>query len=138
MKRIIIAGAALLAVVPASIGLLGNASFAQSVPVRVPPHATVLDDRGGLTPHAEPGDDKGGLTPHAEPGDDRSGLTPHAEPGDDRSGLTPHAEPGDVRGGLTPHAEPGNDMVRDSGSGKSDTGVDDSLKGSREGGSGHS
>ncbi len=125
MKRIIIAGAALLAVVPASIGLLGNASFAQSVPVRVPPHATVLDDRGGLTPHAEPGDDKGGLTPHAEPGDDRSGLTPHAEPGD-------------VRGGLTPHAEPGNDMVRDSGSGKSDTGVDDSLKGSREGGSGHS
>jgi len=112
MKRIIIAGAALLAVVPASIGLIGNASFAQSVPVRVPSQATVLDDRGGLSPYAEPGDDKGGLSPHAEPGDDKGGLSPHAEPGDDK--------------------------VRDSGSGKSHTGVDDGLKGSRDGGSGHS
>jgi len=151
MKRIIIAGAALLAVVPASIGLIGNASFAQSVPVRVPSQATVLDDRGGLSPyaepgddkgglspHAEPGDDKGGLSPHAEPGDDKGGLSPHAEPGDDKGGLSPHAEPGDDKGGLSPHAEPGDDKVRDSGSGKSHTGVDDGLKGSRDGGSGHS
>jgi len=60
MKRIIITGAALLAILPASLGLIGNASFAQSAPVRVPSQATVLDDRGGLATHAEPGDDKGG------------------------------------------------------------------------------
>jgi|BarGraNGADG00312_2_1021985.scaffolds.fasta_scaffold14834_3 hypothetical protein len=73
MKRIIITGAALLAILPASLGLIGNASFAQSAPVRVPSQATVLDDRGGLATHAEPGDDKGGLATHAEPGDDKGG-----------------------------------------------------------------
>ena len=54
MKRIIITGAALLAIVPASLGLIGNASFAQNVPVRVPSHASVLDDKGGLTPTSSP------------------------------------------------------------------------------------
>jgi hypothetical protein len=86
MKRIIITGAVLLAVVPTSLGLIANASFAQSAPSVVPTHSTVLDDRGGLTAHLEPGDDRGGLTAHAEPGDDRGGLTAHAEPGDDRGG----------------------------------------------------
>ena len=57
MKRIIITGAALLAVAPASLGLMGNASFAQSVPVRVPSQVTVV---GGQSTHAEPGDDKSG------------------------------------------------------------------------------
>src|SRR5450755_2129801 len=104
MKRIIITGAALLAVVPASLGLIANASFAQTAPVVVPAHARVLDDKGGLTAHAEPGDDNGGLTTHAEPGDDNGGLTTHAEPGDDNGGLTTHAEPGDDNGGLTTHA----------------------------------
>ena len=99
MKRIILTGAALLAIVPASMGLIGNASFAQSVPVHVPSQATVLDDKGGLSTHLEPGDDKGGLTQHAEPGDDKGG---------------------------------------DSGSGKDDTGVDDSGSDGGDDGSGHS
>src|SRR5450759_1268978 len=73
MKRIFIIGAALLAIVPASLGLIGNASFAQSIPVRVPSQASVLDDHGGLIKHVEPGDDNGGLTRHAQPGDDNSG-----------------------------------------------------------------
>ena len=73
MKRIILAAAALLAVVPAGLGLLGNASFAQSVPVSVPSQATALDDKGGLTTHDEPGDDKSSLTSTPEPGDDKSG-----------------------------------------------------------------
>jgi hypothetical protein len=75
MKRsIVTAGVILLAAVPASMGLIGNASFAKSVPVRVPSQATVLDDKGGLRKHVEPGDDKGGLTKHVEPGDDKGGL----------------------------------------------------------------
>ena len=86
MKRIILAAAALLAVVPASLGLLGNASFAQSVPVSVPSQATVLDDKGGLTTTPEPDDDKGGLTTTPEPDDDKGGLTTTPEPGDDKSG----------------------------------------------------
>jgi hypothetical protein len=71
MKRIIITGAALLAVVPASLGLIANASFAQTAPVVVPAHARVLDDKGGLSTHLEPGDDNGGLSAHLEPGDDQ-------------------------------------------------------------------
>ena len=40
--------------------LVGNASFAQTVPVRVPSQARAqtVDDKGGQTTHAEPGDDK--------------------------------------------------------------------------------
>ena len=62
MKRIIITGAALLAVAPASLGLMGNASFAQSVPVRVPSQATVV---GGQSTQAEPGEDKSGPSTQA-------------------------------------------------------------------------
>jgi hypothetical protein len=83
MKRIIITGAVLLGTVSASLGLLANASFAQSAPSVLQSHTSVLDDRGGLSTHAEPGDDKGGLSTHAEPGDDKGGLSTHAEPGDD-------------------------------------------------------
>jgi hypothetical protein len=59
MKRIFVTvGAVLLVSVPATMGLVGNTSFAQSVPVRVPSQATVvtgnsvddnsMDDNGGL------------------------------------------------------------------------------------------
>lgn len=72
MKRIFITGGALLAIVPASLGLIGNASFAQSIPVRVPSQASVLDDHGGLIKHVEPGDDNNGLTTQTEPGDDKA------------------------------------------------------------------
>jgi hypothetical protein len=70
MKRIIITGAALLAIAPASLGLIANASFAQSDPVRVPSQATLVS---GQSKHIEIGDDKGGLSAHVEPGDDKGG-----------------------------------------------------------------
>jgi hypothetical protein len=130
MKRIIITGAALLAVVPASIGLIGNVAFSQSIPVRVPSQVAPVASQSSQSTHLEIGDDKGGLTPHVEPGDDKGGLTPHVEPGDDKGGLTPHVEPGDDKGGLTPHVEPGDD--------KGGHGQDDPLKASKSGGSGHS
>ena len=70
MKKLLIAAAvAAAAAVPGVIGLAGNASFAQSVPVHVPAGASTIDDHGR---HAEPGDDRGR---HAEPGDDRGGAS---------------------------------------------------------------
>jgi hypothetical protein len=103
MKRLLIfTAAAVVAAVPAITGLAGNASFAQSVPVRVPAQvaaAQVADDHGGQNKHVEPGDDKGGQNKHAEPGDDKGGQNKHAEPGDDKGGQNTHAEPGDDNGG---------------------------------------
>ena len=91
MKRTIItAGAALLAVVPATVGLTGNASFAQSVAVRAPSHVAAVDDKGGPARHVEPGDDRGGkrttthTTPQPKARDDKGGRTRHTEPGDDK------------------------------------------------------
>ena len=101
MKKLLIAAAvAAAAAVPGVTGLVGNASFAQSVPVPVPAGASTIDDHGR---HAEPGDDRGR---HAEPGDDRGR---HAEPGDDRG---QRAEPGDDRGR---HAERGPAATATSG-----------------------
>ena len=67
MRRLAIAVAAAAALMPATLGLVGNSSFAESVPTPVPPSAQVLppvDDHGGDrpsgTPTAEPGDDHGG------------------------------------------------------------------------------
>ena len=60
-----------IAAIPAAMGLVGNASFAERLPVNVPvtvstssPHAGAGDDRDGLrvTRTAEPGDDRGGAT----------------------------------------------------------------------------
>jgi hypothetical protein len=140
MKRIIITGAALLAVVPASMGLVSNAAFSQSVPVRLPAqvapassqsnHLEIGDDKGGLTTHVEAGDDKGGLTTHVEAGDDKGGLTTHVEAGDDKGGLTTHVEAGDDKGGLTTHVEPGDDS--------SGRGHDGAAKASKDDGPGHS
>ncbi|MEP7194273.1 MAG: hypothetical protein ABI903_15595 [Actinomycetota bacterium] len=86
MKRILItAGAALLVAVPASVGLVGNTSFSQSVPVRVPARATFLSDDHGSQRSAgttEPGDDHGGRrgTSATEPGDDHGGQRPTTTP----------------------------------------------------------
>ena len=75
MKRIIItAGAALLVAVPASVGFISNASFAQSAPVSAPSQAVVMDDNGGQAKHVQAGDDKGGLRKHLEAGDNKGGL----------------------------------------------------------------
>jgi hypothetical protein len=77
MKKLLIAVAvAAIAGAPAVTGLVGNASFAQSVPVQVPAGARTIGDHGR----------------HTEPRDDRSR---HAEPSDDRG---QRAEPGDYRG----------------------------------------
>ena len=80
MIRIALAiGAAVAAFVPATFGLLGNNTFAQSVPVRVPASAQVLPSEDQTpTPSAtaghDVGDDHGGDRPRdgrVEPGDDR-------------------------------------------------------------------
>ncbi|HOA02357.1 MAG TPA: hypothetical protein PKI27_08575, partial [Dermatophilaceae bacterium] len=91
MKRIVMAIAATAAVVPAALGLLGNESFAQSLPTAVPASVQLVssssstpagtaDDNGGdrTTRTAEPGDDHGGdrTTRTAEPGDDHGGDRP--------------------------------------------------------------
>lgn len=137
MKRIIMTVAAtLLAAVPATIGLVGNTSFAQSVPVHVPSHAVVVDDSAGqsrkLSDTTRKADDKGGLAKHAEPGDDKGGLTKKV------TGTTPS---GDDKGALTKHAEPGDDRVSETSSGKDGKGGhggDDSNRSGKADGPGHS
>jgi hypothetical protein len=75
MRRIIItAAAALLATLPAAMGFIGNTSFSESSPIRVPSQAVAVDDHGGQRVHVQAGDDKGGLRKHAEAGDDKGGL----------------------------------------------------------------
>lgn len=108
MRRLALAAAAALALVPAALGLFGNDSLAQNVPASIPASAELLtvdvvptgtptptrtvptaapssttrvDDHGGerTTRTSEPGDDHGGDR-------DRSGSG-SSEPGDDqRSG----------------------------------------------------
>jgi len=121
MRRLVVLCASLsLAAVPAVIGLAGNPSFSQTVPVHVPKQvqvASVTDhsaDDKGL--HAEPGDDRGGESatptpsatstsvPASNRGEDRGA---NLEPGDDRGMAT---EPGDDRGMAT---EPGDDHGHD-------------------------
>jgi hypothetical protein len=131
MKRTTITLAALLAaLVPAAVGLWGNASFSQAVPVRVPASAqvvtptapsTTVDDHGGETPRDQ----------RTEPGDDRSATsTPSVarttEAADDRGGATPRdqrTEPGDDHGGSTGSSTSGSGS---SGSGSSGSGSSDS------------
>ena len=92
MRRIILtSAAALLVAVPAAMGLVGNTSFAQNVPVRVPPQANVVDDQGTLRPaNATSGrdsrDDHGGQRPASstqgpDSGDDHGGQRPVASSG---------------------------------------------------------
>ena len=95
MKKIYLYVAGIVAaLVPAVIGLAGNASFSQSVPLHAPHQAATHSTSATPSPSASStpsatADDHGR---HAEPGDDRGR---HAEPGDDRGR---HAEPGDDRG----------------------------------------
>jgi hypothetical protein len=80
LKKLLIGAAvAAIAAVPSVTGLVGNASFAQSVPVQVPAGARTIDDHGR---HTRPGDDHGR---DAEPSDYRA---KHAERGDDRGGAS--------------------------------------------------
>src|SRR3954452_10427535 len=101
-RTLITISAAVLAAVPATVGLSGNASFAQSVPVRTPSQVTVAQAKGGPAKHAQPGDDQGRHGKQAEPGDDKGGRGKQAEPGDDKGGravATAVARSADDRGG---------------------------------------
>lgn len=126
MKRVVITlGAALLAVLPATLGFLGNSSFSQRVPVRVPSRAILVDDKGERIAHIKPadhkvvqrpaGDVKGGLGKRVGSGDDKGGLRKGVEAGDDKGGqrrhVEPgkHVEPGDDKGGLRRRVEPGDE-----------------------------
>jgi len=145
MKRIMITmGAALLVAVPATLGLVGNTSFAQSVPVRVPAQATVLDDNGGQRATTEKSDDNARhLETHStEPRHHNGGAS--AEPGDDNGGLRDahSAEPGDDNGGqrAIPTTEPSHHKAGDSSAAKDDNGehgTDSGRKAGEASGSGH-
>lgn len=138
MKRIIITvGTALLVAVPAAIGLVGNTSFAQSVPVRVPAQATVADDNGGQgSTTTEPGDDKGGQRTTTTSAPRADNLRQRA------TASTTTTEPGDDKGGLAKLAKRDDDKVSVSGSGKSTSNDGKSSSGStsdesnKDGGSG--
>jgi hypothetical protein len=140
MKGILVtAGAALLVAVPAAMGLVGNTSFAQSVPVRVPAQARVLyDDHGGQRPTTatEPGDDHGGQRPTTatEPGDDHGGqrATSTTKP---PSSTT---RPGDDHGGQRPTTATGRGKVlSNSTSGKGQNGGGSGRSGGRDASPGH-
>jgi hypothetical protein len=110
MKKlsIITAGAVLLAAVPATIGLTGNASFAQNVPVRLPSQAVVVQDRGFQGTHVEVGDVKGvhlSTSKLVVAGDDKSGLSTHVEAGSHKSGSSTHVEAGSHKSGSSTHVE---------------------------------
>ena len=103
VKMIGLGVAAVVALVPAMTGLVGNPSLSQQVPVQNVrpadhrPHAVPSPSRGHEAP---PRDDHGR---HLEPGDDRGN---HAEPGDDRGsgsggGSGPNRGPG---GGAGTHS----------------------------------
>lgn len=141
MKRTTITLAALLAaLVPAAVGLWGNASFSQAVPVRVPASAEVVtpsptvDDHGGDTSRDQ----------RTEPGDDRSATstrTPTSprttEAGDDHGGDTPRddrTEPGDDRDSTSGHS--GSSSNSDSNSGSNSGSGSSSGSGSGSGSSG--
>jgi len=147
MKRmLIVTAAAAVAAVPAVFGLVGNASFAQTVPVRVPAQVATqsADDHGGNSTHAEPGDDNGVSSPSAiaEPGDDNGGSSPSAsaEPGDDNGGSSTHAEPGDDNGGSSRSASAKPTTTDDHGGSSHDSSSHDSSASASHGGddgSGH-
>jgi hypothetical protein len=163
MKRLVIYTAlAAAAVVPATTGLLSNASFSQTVPVRTPAQAQLLTEASGTatptattsptspsafpTRHAEPGDDHGGGRDRTgvrtdEPGDDHGGdrhatSTRTAEAGDDHGGdldRDARQELGDDRDSSVRHDDGADDH-----SGSDNSGTDDSSssgKGSGGGGS---
>ena len=143
MKRVLISAAVAAAVaVPAVIGLWGNASFSQAVPVRAPASGQIVAP--SPTPSSTPAttDDRGGDTPRdqrTEPGDDRDvrGATPSptavpspspSAPGaDDNGGDVPRdqrTEPGDDRDGSGSSGS-GSSGSGSSGSGSSGSGGED-------------
>jgi hypothetical protein len=92
MKMLLIAVAvAAIASVPGVTGLVGNASFAQSIPVQVPAGARTIDDHGR---HAEPGDDRSGArdpgTANTTRGSNDAKASGSVSAGDGKSGRGAH------------------------------------------------
>jgi len=89
MRRLTIAAAAVAALVPAVLGLVGNSSFAQSVPARVPASAQVVPASGDDNPRTGTPVATPTATRTTEVGDDHGGDQPRAsrtEAGDDHGG----------------------------------------------------
>src|SRR6478609_6264201 len=135
MRRLTIAAAAVAALVPAVLGLVGNSSFAQSVPARVPASAQVVPEGGEDNPHTGTPVATPTATRTTEVGDDHGGDRPRAsrtEAGDDHGGDRPRTsrtEAGDDHGGRV--APTGSTSSRSSdshssgGHGSDDSGGDD-------------
>ncbi|MGO4600952.1 hypothetical protein [Terrabacter sp. 2YAF2] len=135
MRRLTIAAAAVAALVPAILGLVGNSSFAQSVPARVPASAQVVPEAGDDNPHTGTPVATPTATRTTEAGDDHGGDRPRdsrTEAGDDHGGDRPRdsrTEAGDDHGGRV--VTTGSTSSRSSGShtsgghGSDDSGGDD-------------
>jgi hypothetical protein len=120
MKRVaVLVAAVLCAAAPASVGLIGNASFSEDVPVRVPETAIVLDRTGG-TPTPTPSGDRSGR------GSDDSGApevpdTPRASPTAAPSTEDgPHHRRHRAGGGTEPGDDHGGDRAGGGGGGSGD------------------
>lgn len=87
--RILIGAAVVVAAVPAVIGLWGNSSFSQDLPVRVPASGQVLilDPTPSPTPSSSPSSSDSPSASPSPSADDNGGDVPRdqrVEPGDDR------------------------------------------------------
>jgi hypothetical protein len=118
-RALVIAALTLTAAATAAYGLVGNASFARDVPVRVPASAILLDDRGSerpatavlsrqpvaVTTHRSTAGSTGTTTAsrHADNRTTRHSTETTATTQDDHGGptTTRQAEPGDDNGGAT-------------------------------------
>jgi hypothetical protein len=131
MRRLTLLAAATAALVPATLGLLGNESFAQDVPTRVPAQVQIVSrsvasptTSASMTDPAghDAGDDKGGLRPSGA-SDDPAGH----DAGDDKGGLRPSGASDD----------PAGDDAGDDKGGTSSSGSGSGSSGSGSGSGGH-
>src|SRR3954447_9522137 len=130
-----LATSALIAATPVSIGLIGNASFSEDVPVKVPSTATLLDNEGNAVSTTRVVAAKGG-DDHAKPRLTKRRIVERADDhgqkgrADDRARGEDHgrhgeAEPGDDHGGRRATS------VRDDNGGRRSTTTSDDHGGSR-------
>ncbi len=143
MRRLLIAlVAGVVVAVPAAVGLFGNASFAQRLPLRSPTSAASPSETESPTPspsptESEPGDDHGGNRPPGtsddEPGDDHGGDRPrtgdddNSGPGSSNSGHGSDDTSADDNSGRGGSDDDSDDSADDSsGHGSDDTTADDS------------
>ena len=146
MKRLLtFCVAASVAAVPAVLGLTGNQSFAQSVPVTVPTQAAnvrVADDHGGRSlSHSEAGDDSASRissprpTPSAIGTDDQRGRS-----GRGSGGSGSRHDSGGSGGSSSSGASSAGSSSNGGGSGSSNSSAGSSSSGGgsgSDGGSGH-